>query len=213
MRGELPVSVVIPHQLSRDEFFRRFCLPSIEANGPAEIIVEANDGSKRTGAPWRNAGAARATQPFIFFVDDDTILAVDCIRKLLDAAFYSKDLQVRYSYCDFFSVTMPGGRRLGDHPVAVQHMQDFGAHTLRRGSVCSGMILIERAAFCGFDETLRQLDDWDLTLTLLERGIHGVRVPEPLFFAFYMDAGVSDRATIVPAVHAVQKKHGMLPGA
>jgi len=212
MGGGLPVSVVVPHQTSREGFFRKFCLPSIEANLPAEILIEENDGSRKTGAPWRNAGAARAASPFIFFVDDDVILAKDCIRTLLDALRRAGS-PVRYSYSDFVSVTMPGGRRLGDHAVEVQHMQDFGAHTLRRGSVCSGMMLIEKEAFCGFDETLTQLDDWDLCLTLLERGIHGVHVREALFFAFYLDHGVSNRATATSAIHAIQRKHGMLPGA
>ncbi len=209
----MPVSVVVPHKTSRSSFFRRFCLPSIEANHPAEIIVEENDGSRGTGAPFRNAGAKRASAPFIFFVDDDIILSSDCIGLLFDAVWHSSDAQIRYAYSDFFSVTMPGGRRLGDQFVSLQRMQDFGRHTVRRGSVCSGMILIDRASFCGFDESLRQLDDWDLTLTLLEKGVHGVRVPEPLFFAFYMDGGVSDRSSIAPAVHAVQRKHGILPGA
>lgn len=212
-RGEFPVSVVVPHQTSRSQFFRRFCLPSIQANQPAEILIEENDGSRRTGAPFRNAGAAKASSPFVFFVDDDTVLASDCIERLLNAIRLSGDSRVRYSYSDFVSVTLPGGARLGDHSVMVQSMQDFGAHTVRRGSVCPGMIMIEKTAFCGFDETLQQLDDWDLTLTLLERGVHGIRVPEPLFFAFYMDRGVSDRATVVSAVHAVQRKHGMCPGA
>lgn len=209
----LPISVVVPHLTSRKEFFERYCLPAIRANQPAEILVEENDGSTGTGAHWRNRGAAKATQPFLAFFDDDTIPAVDCLEAMLAAIFYAKDPLVRYSYCDFVSVTMPGARKVNEHAVTHQTMVDFGAHSVKRGSVCSGMILIERASFCGFDETLRQLDDWDLTLSLLKRGVHGVRVPEALFFAFYLDHGVTDRETVVSAVHAVQRKHGFLPGA
>ena len=213
MRGELPVSVVVPHQISRQSFFVRYCLPSIKANLPAEIIVIENDGSRGTGAPFRNEGFGRATQPFVFFTDDDIILAADCLEKLLAAIQYAENPLVRFSYSDHVAVTMPGARRVNEHAVEIVRAREFGKASVRTGSICSSMILIERSAFCGFDETLRQLDDWDLMLTLLEKGVHGAVVSEPLFFAFYLDHGVSDKATVVPAVHAVQRKHGILPGA
>lgn len=213
MGGELPISVIVPHQRSRKDFFFRYCLPSIQANDPEEVVVVENDGSLGSGAAFRNDGAKRAKAPFLFFADDDLILANDCLKRLLLALWYHYDPAVRYSYSDYVAVTMPEARRIHEHAVSVVKTSEFARSTARTGSICSSMILIDRASFCGFDETLRQLDDWDLVLTLLERGVNGVRVPETLFHAYYLDAGVSDKETVVSAVHAVQRKHRMLPGA
>ena len=207
----LPVSVVIPHVQSRKDFLRRFCLPSVWANRPAEVLVEPNSGGG-TGAHWRNVGASKATQPFLFFCDDDVILAIDCLEKLLYALTWAAP-GVRYTYCDLMSISLPGAHHFGDQPVSVCTTSEWTPHDLRRGSICSSMILIERDAFPGFDGTLEQLDDWDLCLTLLERGAKGLRVPEVLLHAYYLDQGVSNRRDIVKSVHAVQRKHGMKPGA
>ena len=207
----LPISVVIPHVQSRADFLRRYCLPSVEANRPAEILVEPNSGGG-TGAHWRNVGASKATQPFLFFCDDDVILAVDCLEKLLHALTWARP-KVRYCYCDMVSISYPGAHQFGDQPVSFCESREWTPHDVRRGSVCSSMILIERESFTGFDATLKQLDDWDLCLTLLERGVEGLRVPQTLFHAYYLDQGVSNRRNIIPAVHAVQRKHGMNPGA
>jgi hypothetical protein len=210
----LPISVIVPHKSSREEFFRRYCLPSIVMNRPAELVVEGNDGSSGTGAQFRNAGALKATQPFIFFCDDDIILAEDCLARLLQAVTFSSSTEadVRYSYCDYLKVTMPDGKRIGDSPVSVERMVDFDRFAAKRGSVCGAMILIERSVFPGFDPSLPQLDDWDLVLTLLERGIHGVRVPEVLFHAYFLDDGMSDMRGQSAVVDRIKVKHGMCPG-
>ena len=207
----LPVSVVVPHVTYRKDFFRRFCLPSIEANAPAEIIVEENAGGG-TGAHWRNMGAEKATQPFVFFCDDDVVLAGDCLERLLRELIFALDPKARYSYCDFMMIVTEGGQRLQDHWVYTQVMKDFDPLQLRRGSICSAMILIERASLLLWDEKIHQLDDWDLTLALLAKGVHGVRVPEVLFHAYSLDAGVTNKLTVASATHAVQAKHGMRSG-
>lgn len=210
--NELPVSVVVPHKSSRHEFFRRYCLPSIEANKPREIIVKENDGASGKGAQYRNAGAAEASSPFLFFVDDDLILASDCLQKLLAAVTFSGAENVKYSYCDYVRVVMPEGKRVGDQFVSIERMDDFEPIRARRGSICGAMIMIERAAFPGFDPDLTQLDDWDLVLTLLERGVHGIRVPEPLFHAYFLDDGMSDMRGQSAVVDRIKVKHGMCPG-
>lgn len=208
----LPISVVVAHKYSREDFFKRYCLPSIKANRPAEIIVEGNDGSSGRGAHFRNLGATKASSPFIFFADDDIIMADDCLERLLQAVTFPVAENVRYAYCDYLRVTMPDGRRVGDQFVSVERMETFDRFAAKRGSICGAMILIERAAFPGFDTSLPQLDDWDLVLTLLERGVHGVRVPEVLFHAYCLDDGMSDRNGISSVTDVIKRKHGMCPG-
>lgn len=207
----LPVSVVVPHVRRRKVFFERFCLPSIEANEPAEIIVEENDGGW-TGAHWRNEGSMKASSRFIFFCDDDVILARDCLAKLLHGLLFMASQAVRYAYCDLMVIVTEDGHKTQDHSVFVQKARDFDVLNIKRGSLCSAMLLIDREVLEPWDEKISQMDDWDLTLTLLKKGVHGVRVPEVLMHAYYLDAGVTNKHTAAASVHAVQAKHGMRPG-
>lgn len=208
---KLPVSVVVPHKISRNQFFLQYCLPSIKANNPAQVIVKVNDGSRRTGAPYRNEGAKEASQKFIFFCDDDLILASDCIRKLLKRLLSIRRknglVKVGYVYCDSITIRLEGGHRFGDRDVELVRMRDWTPGAARTGTVAPSMILIYRELFSGFDESLSQLDDWDLTWTLEKKGIAGLRVPEVLYHAFYFDQGVTDPSTVHDAIRQVQRKH------
>ena len=76
----LPISVIVPLSKNRTDFFYRFVLPLIEANNPAEIIINDND----EGAPKkRNDGFDKSTQQYLFFCDDDLLLPSDHLEKLL----------------------------------------------------------------------------------------------------------------------------------
>lgn len=201
-----PVTVVVPHIASRDVFFRRFCLPSIQANRPQQLIV-VNDGH---GGPAkrRNHGAAQATNPYIFFCDDDIVLGIDCLERLLAAL--EANPSAGYAYCEYMGFMVPGAPM---HQVQgpVFHMKSgpFNPGELRTGNYISTMSLVRREVFPGFDETLPQLEDWDLWLTLLERGVHGIYVPEVLFHAYYLDYGISASANrnIHSAMNLVLNKH------
>src|SRR5258706_4315344 len=75
----LPISFIIPLSSKRRDFFENFVRPLLEANRPAEIIINDNVG----GAPQkRNDGFAKSTQPYVFFCDDDILLRKDTLEKL-----------------------------------------------------------------------------------------------------------------------------------
>jgi hypothetical protein len=57
----------------------------------------------------------------------------------------------------------------------------FDAERLKKMNYIHTSSLMRRAAFPGFDESLKRLQDWDLWLTMGERGQSGVWINKPLF--------------------------------
>jgi hypothetical protein len=198
-----PVSIIVPHPEHRAWFFERFCLPSLEANNPAEVIIESQgDGA----AAKRNAGATRATQPFLLFVDDDLILAHDCVERLLSVLTVEPD--VGYAYCDYATLIWPGV----EHPRGdsyIQAARPFDEPSLRHRNYIPNSSLLRREAFCGYDEELARFQDWDLWLTLLGSGVRGVYVPETLFISHVIDIGITGLVPEAEALRAVRMKHGL----
>lgn len=205
--AELPVSVIVPLSRRREGFFDRFGLPSIEINRPAELLIEKGDGS---AAKKRNAGAARASQPFLFFCDDDVILARDCLAKL--HARLADDEQAGFAVCDFRGIVLhPMGHPLGGN--FVQRGVDPDPTDRRARDPFSGlanssaMALIRSEAFPGFDEDLQALEDRDLWVRLMRDGVGGAYVPEVLFFAFYLDRGLAVSPAVELAAQQLEAKH------
>ncbi len=204
----LPVSVVVPHQKTRDHFFRTSSWPSIHANDPAEIIIEDGPGGP---AAKRNAGVRRATQPYLFFCDDDVVLAKGCLHELLAAL--GKAPAAGYAYSNCIWVGRPDARVIPGRPAPTFPMafRAFDPVALRQGNYIPTMSMVRREIFPGFDEALAALEDWDLWLTLLGRGVHGVHVPKPLYQAHFLDAGVTGRlhteGGFEAVARAVKDKH------
>jgi len=201
----LPVSVVIPYTTSpvRRKFFEQFVLPSIEAMNPAEIIINDNTGS----APKkRNDGFAKATQKYILFADDDIIFPVDFLERMIEALVYSPP-NVGYAYCGYKGIVM----NPATHPIKNNFdikTLEFSGKRLKQGNYISTMSLMRKEVFPGFDENLKRLQDYDIWLTLLKRGIEGVAVPGVEFLAFYLDTGItSNTNNEMDAIEAIRTKH------
>ncbi|MBI3722334.1 class I SAM-dependent methyltransferase [bacterium] len=201
----LPVTVVVPLSDSRRAFFEDFALPSILANEPELVVlVEGAGGS----SPKRNAGFARVKSPFVFFCDDDVILARVCLRTLHRALSEPEGREAGYAYCDYVGIAIPpGAHPLG--PVFFHKGKPFDARELKQGNIASTMTLIRSSVFPGFDESVMRLQDWDLWLTLLEKGVVGVHVPASLFHDYHLDAGITARVDGDEARSHVRQKHGL----
>jgi glycosyltransferase involved in cell wall biosynthesis len=184
------VSVVIPSWNHREELVE--CLSSLEAQTyrPFEVIV-VDDGStdgtaarvarvrvsypfrfiqlmeNKGAAAARNLGAKRSEGAFLLFLDADVELRPHAIERMVNELITHPDMDFVYSSFRF------GWKLFRSLPFDVKVLRDIPyIHTTS---------LMRRSAFPGFDESLKKFQDWDLWLTVTERGGRGMEVPEELF--------------------------------
>ncbi len=194
------ISVIIPCYNHADILRRALEGLSVQTLKPFEVIV-VNDGSSddpsvavsevsqilpitlitlkaNKGAPYaRNLGAASAGGDFFLFLDADAILQPTALQVLQGALLQNTDAV--FSYSNFFW----GTKRFRGRP--------FDVAALKNNNFIHTSSLIRRSAFPGFDETLTRFQDWDLWLTIAERGGVGVWVDEDLFYVEPRKEGMS----------------------
>lgn len=198
----MPVSVVVPHQQSRSAWFHEKCLPSIERNWPAEIIIESYEGG---ACAKRNSGADKATQKYLMFVDDDSVLYDDCLGEMLSAL--EKDPHASFAYSDTAMVLYPGVDY--PHPAGIRKARSWDIPSLKNGNYIETMSLMRRDVFPGFDPMIKRFQDWDVWLTLAARGHYGVYIPKVLFELHHFDAGITASVPFEPALAAIKRKHNL----
>jgi len=199
----LPVSVIIPHSIKRSKFFRQFVLPSIEGMNPIEIIINNDEGS----APKkRNAGFAKATQPYVLFSDDDIVFPNDFLEKTIEAL--EKNPSKGYAYSGYHGIVMNTAiNHSVGHNFTIPTIP-FNGERLKQGNYISTMTLVRRELFPGFDENLKRLQDYDIWLTLLKRGVEGIAVPGVEYHAYFIDEGITSNSNNeYDAINAIKLKH------
>ena len=179
----LPISVIVPLNKKRRNFFENFVLPLIEANEPNEIIINDDVAS----APKkRNAGFKKSTQPYIFFCDDDIILPANYLQELYSTLTKNEsrtDVKIGYAYTGYHGIVL----HPQSHPMRGNFQipsKPFDGNSLRQANYISTMTLIKREYFPMFDEKLKRFQDWDIFLTMYQNGIQGVFIKNLKFFAY-----------------------------
>ncbi len=180
------ISVVIPCYNHASTIVR--CLESVfaQTHRSLEVIV-VDDGStdaldavlapfldriklvrqENMGGPAaRNRGFLESTGEHVLFCDADAILRADAFQKMSDALDAHPEAAYAYASFQFGWKTFPLG--------------PFDPVRLKNHNYIHTGSLIRREKFPGFDESLKRFQDWDLWLTMLERGDIGVWVPEVL---------------------------------
>lgn len=199
----LPVSVIIPLSTKREKFFFDFVFPLIESMGAKEIIINNDIGG---ACKKRNDGFKKSTQPYILFADDDILFPKSFLEKLLDAL--NKNKNIGYAYTGYKGIVLTH-----THPIGKNYdirTIPFNGESLKRANYISTMSLIRREVFPMFDENLKRFHDWDLWLTLLNKGIEGVAVFDLEFFAYYLDEGItSNTNNEQEAILAIIRKHNL----
>ncbi|MEW6610853.1 MAG: glycosyltransferase family 2 protein [Patescibacteria group bacterium] len=194
------ISVIIPTFNMRQALER--CLGRIveQTLQPSEIVI-VDDGSTDGTAVWvgehkssvpietifisqnhtgasaaRNNGFSHSMGELIIFLDADVVLKKHALERLQRTLYQqstinNQHLQVGYAYSSF----RWGWKKFSSYP--------FDANRLQKMPYIHTTSLIKREALPEkpFDEQLKRLQDWDLYLTLLERGYGGVYIPEVLF--------------------------------
>ncbi len=128
-----------------------------------EYVVQENRGA----AAARNRGFDASSGQYLFFCDADIRLNQDCLGKMMKALGDHPD--AAFSYSQF----MFGHKKFKSHL--------FDLVTLRKLNYIHTSSLIRRSAFPRFDESLKKFQDWDLFLTIAEKGGKGAFIPEVLY--------------------------------
>lgn len=181
----LPISVIVPLQEHRRNFFNRFTFPLIKANYPAEIIVNSDEGN---AAKKRNEGFKDSTQPYVMFLDDDKLIPADYLEHLFNNLNLVPNID--FVYTGYTGIVL----HPDTHPVKNNYKirtKNFDVKALHNANYIDTTSLMKREAFPGFDETLPQHDDWDLYLNMASRGSKGMAVHGLEFFSFYLDEGIT----------------------
>jgi glycosyltransferase involved in cell wall biosynthesis len=157
------------------------CLRSLEKQSFQEFeIIIVDDGSKvpvanatirfdkNRGAPAaRNEGFRRSKGEYLIFLDADAVLRPDALEKMMKALETHPEADFAYPSFRFGWKTFKG--------------RPFDEKALHASNYIHTSALIRRDAFPGFDESLKKFQDWDLFLTMAERGSRGVWIDEVLF--------------------------------
>jgi len=168
---------------------------------------------KNLGAPAaRNRGYKEARGEYLLFCDADAILIPSALELMLQAL--TQNPTAAYVYSSF-----RWGRKLFK-------LWPFDATRLRQMPYIHTMSLIRREAFPpqGWDESIKKLQDWDLWLTLLERGQVGYFINQVLFnvkpggqisawlpkFAYRLLPFISAARKYQAAVKIIKQKHNLL---
>lgn len=198
----LPISVVIPHRQDRDIWFRQNCLPQVIDNNPAEILIEDWEGG---ACEKRNIGALKASQPYLMFVDDDSYLYECALVEMLRAL--EADPGASFAYSDARHVMYPGIPYPNGN--GIRRAMPWNIESLRNGNYVETMSLLRREAFPGFDSKMKRFQDWDLWLTLSEKGHRGTYIPKTLFELHHFDIGISASVPLEESLAAIRIKHGI----
>lgn len=180
----LPITVIVPHQATREDFFRSKVLPAIGRNRPAQLIVL--DGPEEANVK-RNQGAAQAREPFLFFCDDDCVLKDNCLPTMLRAL--EEHPAAAFAYSDFERVVHEGVNC--PYTSGIHQSGPWAPERLQTYNFVDTASLMRREVFPGFDMQIQKFQDWDLWLTVVERGGSGVYIPRTLFALHYIDTGIS----------------------
>lgn len=130
--------------------------------GKIKLVRQANSG----GPAARNRGFRESSGEWIMFCDADVVLRKDALEKLSFVLEARPDAAYAYASFRFGWKKFPLG--------------PFDPERLKKHNYIHTGSLIRRETFPGFDEKLKRFQDWDLWLTMLEKGNVGVWVPELL---------------------------------
>lgn len=197
---KLPVSVIIPTIVRREQFLSERCLPSVHSNTPAEVVIVTDHGN---GSRKRNIGLAKASHPYVLFVDDDSVLRPGCIAKMLNVL--EADLRAAFVYSDYERVALPGVA--SQAPSGLFSAGSFDVRRLRAGNYINTTSLIRRDACPQWDETLERFQDWDFWLSVVLAGGAGKYIPEALYELWQIDDSVSNTVKANPYIEMIVAKH------
>lgn len=128
-----------------------------------KLINQSNLGANAA----RNRGAKESSAEYLLFCDADVITKPTMLDKMHKAIISNPD--VAYVYSSF---------KFG---FKAFKLWSFDAERLKKMPYIHTTSLIRKKYFPGFDENIKRFQDWDLWLTLMEKNLFGLWIPEILF--------------------------------
>lgn len=191
---EKELTVVIPTRSRLDR--TNVSLASLETQDyrKFKVVVQEDEGK---GAQWaRNRGFELCDTEFVLFCDDDIDWNPKALGKMI--RFLKAHPDASYCYCAY---------QLADTRWC---LTDFDSARIKKVNYISTMSVIRSADFPGFDPEIKRLQDWDVWLTMLERGHVGVWCGE-LLFSTFKRSGITfgNPMGYTEAAAAVKLKHGL----
>lgn len=140
--------------------------------------MELMNNQSNHGAPYsRNKGFRRSRGEYLLFCDADVVMREDMLQKMLETLKDNKNSSYVYSSFKF------GFKKF--------RLWEFDAEKLKKMPYIHTTSLIKREHFPGFDENIKKLQDWDLWLSMLEKGYIGTWINEMLFKIVQTDGTMS----------------------
>ena len=115
----------------------------------------------------RNTGFRASKGEFIIFLDAAAEMVPTMLSRLYQALQENQQYSFAYSSFKWRWKKFPSF--------------SYDAERLKKMNYIHTSTLIRREHFPGFDETIEKFNDWDLWLTMMERGHYGIYIPEVLF--------------------------------
>ncbi len=128
-----------------------------------KIIQQNNQGSNNA----RNRGFKESGGKYVIFWDADIVASPEMLIKMYNKL--QENSEAKYVYSSFIF----GKKKF--------KLWEFDEEKLKKMPYIHSTSLMRRAYFPGWDVRIDRLQDWDLWLTMLERGYKGAWVPEFLF--------------------------------
>ncbi|MDP1709452.1 MAG: glycosyltransferase family A protein [Candidatus Komeilibacteria bacterium] len=129
----------------------------------AKIFHQTNGGAPAA----RNFGLAQSQGRYVIFCDADIVMKPDMLEKMY--RLLERKNAFAYAYCSF----KMGWKKFKLWP--------YDAAKLKQAPYIHSTSLMRREVCPGWDENLKKFQDWDLWLTIAEKGGLGVFIPEVLF--------------------------------
>lgn len=133
---------------------------------------------KDIGAPYaRNRGASVATGDYLLSMDCDIYLNPGALSYWAEG--FKQHPEADFVYSDYEIISSRGSK-----PMIIQGWE-FNKYLLTCNNYINGCTPIRKKAFVEWDNNLKSLQDWDLFLTMVERGSVGVYLGD--FIAYKTD--------------------------
>lgn len=182
--------------------------PNIEAQGVLssfkDIRLKTVNMPHGGACKARNEGFKHSKGDVIWFWDCDCLIEPDTCKAFVEELDKNKDIDFVYS----------GYKFLGENGGIPS--EPFDPWLLKCGNYISTCFPMRRSVFPGWDESLKSLQDWDIWLTITEKGSKGSYFPGYAFSTAMPTAnsisgqGCTNEAWL-DRVKAVQIKHNLQP--